>query len=635
MGGLSKPATLAACVLSVGVLLFLLNLFVPPWRTEIPLVVLEVPATSRKVEAIPAKGGSAAGRSVLLVTIDTVRPDRLGYHGNQQIDTPTLDQLAREGVIFSRAVATASSTLPTHASILTGLYPHRHGAPANGAFHLNDDVVTLSARLSDEGYETAAFVSVFVLDAQFRLSRGFEHYDDEASEAGAEFAYPERRADRTADRAIGWLRKSRAHPFFLWVHFFDPHADYEPPQEYDRYPTSYDGELAFTDAQLGRIVDAARKAADDNLLIAVTADHGEAFGEQGEETHSILVQEATLRIPLILQPIPPELDGIDLTEAPDPDRAIMAETIEAQVSFGWARLPALYLGRWKLVDGPNPELYDLEDDPLARENLSAKRPEDVARLRAALHALRPNASAQARQSHALSREDKRRLEALGYAGPASGSSPSSELGIDPSSMMPLLTHLDRIANLPDGKVSLATRLSALREGIWLPARGQGVIGLVEEFAERHPNFAPAYLYLQVMRWNETRGLPSETAKPHAKEPLLMAATHRRQRARSGARPTAREPQSGPSTQGRIGTTRRSSQSFVPRWKLHPPTVPAVSLVALSSHASICQAAGSADPSAHTFARISVRAPVSPTWIRKRYQTIPELGSPMRMRPVYS
>jgi arylsulfatase A-like enzyme len=462
----------------------------------------------------------------LLVTIDTLRPDRLGYHGNRIIDTPTFDRLAREGVIFSRAVATASSTLPTHASILTGLYPHRHGAPANGAFELSEDVVTLSTLLFDEGYETAAFVSAFVLNKQFGLSRGFGVYDDEVAATSALFSYNERTADRTADRAIGWLRNRGAQPFFLWVHYYDPHANYSPPPEYDRYPLLYDGELAFTDTHLGRVVDAARKAADDNLLIAVTADHGEAFGEQGEDTHSILVQEATLRIPLIFHapgaipggvyvptrvsqidimptilsllgvPIPSGLDGIDLAQAPDPEREIMAETIEAQMSFGWAPLSALYHGRWKLVDGPNPELYDLDEDPLARENISAKRPADVARLQAALHALRPKASAQARQSHALSREDAQRLEALGYARPAAASAPASEPGPDPLTGMPLLAHLDKIVPLSTGKISLITRLSALREGIWLPAQGEDVIGLIEEIAEKNPDFAPTFLFLQ-------------------------------------------------------------------------------------------------------------------------------------------
>jgi arylsulfatase A-like enzyme len=541
MGGRFKTLFFAFAV-SVGVLLFVLNLIVPPWRTELPLVALEVPTISKRAEAIPAKRGSAAGRSVLLVTIDTVRPDRLGYHGNQSIETPTLDRLAREGVIFSRAVATASSTLPTHASILTGLYPHRHGAPANGSFRLRDDVITLSARLSDAGYETAAFVSSFVLDAKFGLSRGFGVYDDEATEPGADFAYTERRADRTADRAVGWLQKSGPRPFFLWIHYYDPHADYVPPREYERYATSYDGELAFTDAQIGRVVDAARKAANDDLLIAVTADHGEAFGEKGEDSHSILVQEATLRIPLILHapgaisggvyvparvsqidlmptilsllgmPIPPELDGIDLTEAPVPERAIMAETIEGQVSFGWARLSALYQGRWKLIDGPNPELYDLENDPLAREDLSATRSEDVARLQAALHALRPDTSEQTRQSHALSREDERRLEALGYARPVSASTPSSELGLDPSSVMPLLAFLDKIVGLASEEIHPATRLSALREGIWLPAEGREIIGLIEEIAEEHPNFAPAYLYLDKLYQREGRHAEASAAQ---------------------------------------------------------------------------------------------------------------------------
>lgn len=173
----------------------------------------------------------------------------------------------------------------------------------------------------------------------------------------------------------------------------------------------------------------------------------------------------------------------------------MAATIEAPVSFGWAPLSALYQGGWKLVEGPSPELYDLEHDPLARENLSAQRPSDVARLQAALHTLRPDAFPQAPPTFALSREDALRLDTLGYARSASAGERVSDRGPDPVRMMPLLAHVDRLATLSSLKIHLATRLSALREGIWLPADGEEVIGMIEEIAEENPDFAPAYLYL--------------------------------------------------------------------------------------------------------------------------------------------
>jgi hypothetical protein len=175
-------------------------------------------------------------------------------------------------------------------------------------------------------------------------------------------------------------------------------------------------------------------------------------------------------------------------------------------------LSALYQGHWKLVDGPNPELYDLDDDPLARENLSTARPEDVARLQAVLHALRSKASTQTRQNHSLSREDKRRLEALGYARSVSGSAPSSDLGLDPSSMMPLLARLDSIVGLANREIPIVTRLSALREGIWLPAEGRDVIGLIEEIAERNPDFSPAYLYLYNLYQKQGRHAEASAAE---------------------------------------------------------------------------------------------------------------------------
>jgi hypothetical protein len=189
----------------------------------------------------------------------------------------------------------------------------------------------------------------------------------------------------------------------------------------------------------------------------------------------------------------------------------MAATIEAQVSFGWAPLSALYQGGWKLVEGPNPELYDLENDPLARENLSEQRPSDVARLQAALHTLRPDASAQALQTHSLSREDALRLDALGYARSTSLGEPVSDRGPDPVEMMPLLAQLDRLAALSSLKIHLATRLSALREGIWLPADREQVIGLIEEIAEEHPDFAPAYLYLEDLYRSRGREVEADAA----------------------------------------------------------------------------------------------------------------------------
>ena len=202
-------------------------------RLSLPFARVRLPAGLAEADALPAAPGSLAGCSVLLVTLDTVRVDRIGCYGNEEIETPNLDRLAADGVVFSRALSTAPITHPSHASILTGLYPYHHGARANGAFHLDGRYETLAEVLAARGYATGAVVSAFVLDDRFGLAQGFEFYDDDLSD-GPEpllFMYEERQADRTTDRAIRWLDGVGERPFLLWVHYFDPHAAYRPVQE--------------------------------------------------------------------------------------------------------------------------------------------------------------------------------------------------------------------------------------------------------------------------------------------------------------------------------------------------------------------------------------------------------------------
>ena len=261
-----------------------------------------------------ARQGNAAidGRSgrhpnVVLVTIDTLRADHVGSYGNAAAATPNLDALAARGVRFQTAVAHVPLTGPSHASILTGLTPLAHGFRDNGGYALGTAVKTAAEDFRAAGYRTAAFVSGFPLDRRFGFDRGFETYDDHLPRGNdrRRTPYVERRGDATTDAVLRWFSAppAPAAPFFLWVHYYDPHAPYEPPGELaGRFRDApYDGEIAFVDTQLGRLVQALeQKGAMAGTVLLVTADHGESLGEHGEGTHGIFVYDATLRVPFIL-----------------------------------------------------------------------------------------------------------------------------------------------------------------------------------------------------------------------------------------------------------------------------------------------------------------------------------------------
>jgi arylsulfatase A-like enzyme len=304
--------------------------------------------------------------NVLLITLDTTRADRLGCYGNRRIATPNLDRLAAEGVLFEAAFTPVPSTLPSHCSIMTAMYPARHGVHDNGIYRLDDSFVTLAERLNDEGYRTGAFVSAFVLDRQFGLAQGFDTYDDRVDEPQidadpgqlllddespdehrrwlAQLASPfERRADAVSRGAIDWLRQSSQEPFFLWVHYFDPHTRYDAPEPWttrydpdytgpmdgspetferifiengwdtvadvpradlDHMVARYDGEIAFMDSWIGKLPDALEETGHlGNTLIVVVGDHGESFGEHGQIwEHNSHVFDEVIRVPFIIRP---------------------------------------------------------------------------------------------------------------------------------------------------------------------------------------------------------------------------------------------------------------------------------------------------------------------------------------------
>jgi choline-sulfatase len=383
-----------------------------------------------------------APRSVLLVTIDTLRADRVGAYGGRAGLTPNLDALAAQGATFEEALASVPLTLPSHATIMSGLEPPHHGVRDNGTYVFPEGRETLGTRLQAAGYATGAFVAAYVLDRRFGLARGFARYDDaiDRRQEGASVLESERRGETVVAAAEEWL-SAQGGPFFAWVHLYDPHAPYDPPSPFrERHAGAlYDGEVAYTDACVGRLLEAARRQAGGKLVVVVLADHGESLGEHGERTHGFFVYQSTLRIPLIVagpgvpaglrargmartadvtptilrllgMDPPSPIDGVDLLGAGRP-RESYAETYYPR-SLGWSPLHSYRVGALKLIDAPRPELYDLSTDPHEQRDRASTDPAQVARLREALARARQGETSGARS--ASDPEVAERLRALGY-----------------------------------------------------------------------------------------------------------------------------------------------------------------------------------------------------------------------------
>lgn len=448
--------------------------------------------------------------AVLMVTLDTTRVDRLGAYGAVSAATPHLDALAARAVRFERAYAVAPMTLPAHTAMFTGLLPTRTGVRWNGAQRLAPSPggpPTLAERFRAGGYATAAFVSAAVLHRAFGLDRGFELYDDAiAGRAGAAGSpwQAERPGRETVDRALAWLAAQPAgRPVFLWVHLFEPHDPYEPPEPFaTRFAADpYSGEIAAADDALGALLASPRFQPGARSIVAVLGDHGEALGEHGEATHGILLQEATLRIPwlvaapglaprrvaaavgqvdlaptlLALAGQPPlaaaaELDGIDLgpelrAAGGARARTLYAESLYAHALYGWSPLHSTRRGDYKAISGMRTELFDTATDPGETRDLRAAQPAVAGALERALAEVRDREVATGASAAAVDAALAAQLGSLGYlsAGPAGS---TTEATVDPR---------DRIA--------VHERLRAV-EGQWRSGDFRGAERAVAElFAE--------------------------------------------------------------------------------------------------------------------------------------------------------
>lgn len=427
-----------------------------------------------------ACGRPPAPSSLLLITVDTLRADRIGAYGAIEAETPHLDALAQAGIRFAQVQSAVPLTLPAHATLLTGRLPIHHGLRSNGLGRLPSGVTTLAEVLTADGWRTGAFVGAFVLDRRFGLARGFEHYDDDIArpiDGRALRLESERRASAVVDRALAWLRDDDERPFFAWVHLYDPHAPYGAPSPWrERFADRpYDGEVAYVDAEIGRLLDGLEETASvAQTLVAVAADHGESLGAHGEASHGVLLHEAVLQVPWILRGsgvpagevvaepvgiadigptlagllgrslgIPDDLPGAgrDLTPTvrrgvPAPRTDLYAET-EYPAQLGWAPLRAVRRGALKLVRGPRARLFDLHADPEELDDRAHERRRDVHTLGAVLDVFEAQVDQAPRASEAVDAETRSRLAALGYVGELGvASSPDAA---DPHDRVGLLT----------------------------------------------------------------------------------------------------------------------------------------------------------------------------------------------------
>jgi arylsulfatase A-like enzyme len=400
-------------------------------------------------------------RHVVLISIDTLRADHLGCYGYSSDTSPNIDALAGEGTLFNHAISPVPTTLPAHATMLTGTTPLHHGVHSNVGYRLAASQVTLAELLRQNGFETAAFIGAYVLDSQFGIAQGFDTYDDDLDTVDDNVYHNDRSADRTTALAKAWLADRRDEKFFLFIHYYEPHNPYElhTDHEFPSLPLlsfpedSYDSEIGYTDHHVGLLIDQLKRLGlYDSTLLIVTGDHGEGHGDHSEDRHGFFIYHSTIHVPLVIKApgqsvarrvqdavglvdilpticsltgieIPDHVQGTDLSaylegaSPPGEGRYLFSESMQP-TEFGAAPLMSLTSDRWKYIHSVRPEFYDLRNDPRETENLIDEAPRDLEPLRDKLLGMlasREEAGATAGVS-SVDEETRERLRSLGYIG---------------------------------------------------------------------------------------------------------------------------------------------------------------------------------------------------------------------------
>jgi arylsulfatase A-like enzyme/tetratricopeptide (TPR) repeat protein len=397
--------------------------------------------------------------NLVIVTLDTTRADRIGAYGSHEVETPTIDRLASEGVLFEQAVSAAPLTLPAHSSLFTGKFPPEHGVRDNGGFFLGPDQVTLAEVLKGRGYRTGGFVAAYVLASKWGINQGFDTYFDDfdlSQVRAVSLSAIQRPANEVLDKALPWIEQSGSAPFFAWIHLYDPHAPYRPPEpfatKYKGHP--YNGEIAFADSQIARLISTLQaRGLYDRTVIVVMGDHGESLGDHGESAHGFFVYNSVTHVPLVIRA---PFTGIGHRRIADPVRSVdimptMLDLLDAPAAsgisgtslvplmtgakaelgldayseamyplhhYGWSDLHALRSGRYKVIDAPRPELYDVDRDPNETTNLFTDRQALGDRMIAQLRTLESGFTkvVAAMPAADVDPEARERLAALGYVG---------------------------------------------------------------------------------------------------------------------------------------------------------------------------------------------------------------------------
>jgi len=517
-------------------------------------VQLSAPSACRRSGEAGAARAEPRDANVLLITLDTTRADHLSCYSKQAVapglspasqhaalkggatrsaKTPHLDALAARGTRFRHATAQVPLTLPSHACIMTGTYPTVHGLRDMGGFTLDKTHPTIASLAEAAGFATAAFVGSRVLAKHFGISNGFATYDDDMSGQSEEDKlpgfFPERRAAVVTDRALDWLKQNDRSRFFLWAHYYDPHAPYDPPEPYKSAYSNdlYSGEIAYTDEQVGRLLEGLdQQGLSSRTLVVVMGDHGESLGEHGEMTHGIFLYESTLRVPLIvagpgvpagkvideqvrsIDVMPTALEFLNLSPGPEAQGVSLwplltqgrrvrsnfayCETLYPRTYMGWSELRAMRTDSWKLIVAPQPELYNLERDPGEAENLAARYPADADELQKKIWEA---AGQQARQetvtSSPVDAQTRQELESLGYV---SGGTPRQiQLGTpaaDPKDRTDVLKVLSQVEQSL-GRKDFSRAAQLMAEGLKRdPANPLGMIYLATAF-EKMGNYPRA------------------------------------------------------------------------------------------------------------------------------------------------
>jgi arylsulfatase A-like enzyme/Tfp pilus assembly protein PilF len=475
--------------------------------------------------------------NVLLITIDTTRADHLSCYAPGHARTPHLDALAARGVLFTHATAQVPMTLPSHACIMTGAYPTVHGLRDMGGFVLDKSHPTMASLARAAGFQTAAFVGSRAVARQFGLAHGFDAYDDDMGPQTEEGKLPgifaERRAGVVTDHALDWLKRNAQRKFFLWAHYYDPHAPYDPPEPYrHQYAKSlYDGEIAYMDEQVGRLLDGLDQLAlTSRTLVIAVGDHGESLGEHGEATHGIFLYDATLHVPLIVAgpdvprgkvisdqvrsidlhptvmeflhlPASSEAQGVSLWPLIRQGTHVRSnysygETLYPRTYMGWSELRAMRTDAWKFILAPHPELYNLDHDPGETQNLISNHPAEADQLQKKIWEI---AGAQAKTEKVttvpVDEQTRQELESLGYV--SGGASREIQLGSgapDPKDRIAVLKTIQRaedFLNAHDNAGAARTMEEALRQDPGNPM-AHVYLAMAEERAGRYERAVEVY-----------------------------------------------------------------------------------------------------------------------------------------------